>query len=73
MRSGEVRSAVPRADAADRYNDAMRAAMPSTIWVTGCSSWYIGSDGLPMLWPWTPERHRAMLARPRLDEFVVTA
>ena len=35
---------------------AMKAAMPPTVWVTGCSSWYLGKDGLPELFPWTPER-----------------
>jgi hypothetical protein len=47
----------------------MRAAMPNTIWTSGCKSWYIGKDGLPHAWPWTPERHREMLAAPQLDEW----
>ncbi|MDT7567865.1 MAG: hypothetical protein QOG76_6489, partial [Pseudonocardiales bacterium] len=26
-------------------------------------SWYLGQDGNPELWPWTPDRHRARLAQ----------
>jgi hypothetical protein len=47
----------------------MRRALPATVWVTGCRSWYFGKDGLPELWPWPPERHREMLREPALDEF----
>jgi len=49
----------------------MKAAMPQTIWVSGCSSWYIGKDGLPELFPWTPETHRELLRQPMLADFDV--
>jgi len=49
----------------------MRKAMPSTVWVTGCRSWYIGADGVPMNWPWTPGRHRELLRQPNLADFDV--
>jgi hypothetical protein len=49
----------------------MRTVYPSTIWVSGCDSRYIGKDGLPALWPWTPQTHRAMLAAPRQEEWEV--
>ena len=44
--------------------------MPDTIWMSGCDSWYLGKDGLPELWPWTPEEHRLRLAAAvRLDDY----
>ena len=50
----------------------MKAAMPQTVWVTGCKSWYLGKDGLPELFPWMPRRHRELLrARRRSDDFDV--
>jgi hypothetical protein len=49
----------------------MKAAMPQTIWVTGCSSWYLGKDGLPELFPWTPETHSRLLRQPELADFDV--
>ena len=68
---GQLSSVAPSADATERFNAEMRAAMPNTIWTKGCNSWYLGKDGLPELWPFTPERHREMLRAPALDELEV--
>jgi cation diffusion facilitator CzcD-associated flavoprotein CzcO len=67
--SGQTSAASPRADVTARYNEEMVAALPQTVWTTGCKSWYLDADGLPSLWPWTPARHREMLAEPQLEEF----
>ncbi len=68
---GRVLAAAPTDTATKDYNDEMKAAMPQTIWVTGCSSWYLGADGLPELFPWTPERHHELLATPDVRDFEV--
>jgi cation diffusion facilitator CzcD-associated flavoprotein CzcO len=70
--TGEITTVAPTQEATDRFNAEMRAAMPSTVWVTGCQSWYLGKDGMPELWPWTPDRHRHMLAQPAIDDFHTT-
>jgi hypothetical protein len=49
----------------------VKAALPQTVWATGCQSWYIGKDGLPELFPWHPIRHRELLASPEIDDFDV--
>lgn len=72
LRAGRAVAGAPAAEATDRYNAEMRDAMPETVWMTGCKSWYLGKDGLPQLWPWTPAEHRAMLAAPDIDEFVIS-
>ncbi|MEU5881538.1 NAD(P)/FAD-dependent oxidoreductase [Spirillospora sp. NPDC047279] len=71
-RAGLVTSMAPRADATEAYNEAMRQAMPRTIWTSGCASWYLGKDGLPELWPWTPRDHARMLSTPEFAEFDVS-
>jgi hypothetical protein len=60
-RRAEFDTVAPTQDATDNFNAEMRAAMPDTVWTTGCTSWYLGQDGNPELWPWTPDRHRARL------------
>ncbi len=70
-RRGEIETMTPRAEATERFNDELRAAMPSTIWTSGCKSWYIGKDGLPHAWPWSPERHRELLREPEPADWVV--
>jgi cation diffusion facilitator CzcD-associated flavoprotein CzcO len=68
LRRGTVASVAPTSEATDQFNAQMRAAMPGTVWTTGCVSWYIGRDGLPELWPWTPAHHREMLREPELAD-----
>lgn len=71
IRDGRFTTAAPTEQATERYNQEMKAAMPQTVWVTGCNSWYLGADGLPELFPWTPQRHRELLRRPELTDFDV--
>lgn len=73
IRDGRVVSVAPTEAATTSYNDDMKAAMPQTIWVSGCSSWYLGKDGLPELFPWTPERHHELLRSPEVPDFEVRA
>ncbi|MCV7157772.1 flavin-containing monooxygenase [Mycolicibacterium brisbanense] len=69
-RNGQFESVAPTWDATDALYVEMREAMPGTVWTTGCTSWYLGTDGLPELWPWTPARYRSRLgARPVLDDY----
>jgi cation diffusion facilitator CzcD-associated flavoprotein CzcO len=70
-RRGEYAAAAPRPEAAEAFNAEMKTAYPDTIWTSGCDSWYLGSDGLPALWPWSPQAHRDMLARPRTEEWLL--
>lgn len=70
---GAARCANPKPQATEDFNASMRAAMPRTVWATGCRSWYLGKDGLPELWPWSPGRHRAMLREPELEDFEIAA
>jgi cation diffusion facilitator CzcD-associated flavoprotein CzcO len=71
--AGEVDTMAPTQEATDAFNEDVRRAMPGTIWATGCTSWYLNSEGLPELWPWAPERHREMLAEPELAHFETRA
>ena len=59
-RDGRVVAAAPTEAATKDCNENMKATMPQTIWASGCSSWYLGKDGLPELFPWTPERHHEL-------------
>ena len=38
----------------------------------GCSSWYLGKDGLPELFPWAPMRYTELLRRPEAADFEVS-
>jgi cation diffusion facilitator CzcD-associated flavoprotein CzcO len=71
IRAGRVAAAAPTETATKDYNELMKAAMPQTVWLTGCKSWYLGKNGLPELFPWVPQRHRKLLSSPELADFDV--
>lgn len=72
IRSGRVRSVAPTAGASDRFNADMRRAMPDTVWTSGCDSWYLGSDGVPELWPWSPVDYRKSMRTPLRSDFAIS-
>ncbi len=68
-RRHEFDTVEPTSSATETFNADLRAAMPNTVWTTGCDSWYLGKDGLPEVWPFTPAEHRAMLANPDRKQY----
>jgi len=62
-RRREFDTVAPTQAATDRFNAEMQVAMPDTVWATGCTSWYIGQDGNPELWPWNPSQLRVRLGQ----------
>jgi cation diffusion facilitator CzcD-associated flavoprotein CzcO len=71
-RRGEFDTAEPTWPATELYNEKLRAAMPDTVWTTGCNSWYLNKDGVPEVWPFTPAEHRAMLANTDPGQYELT-
>ncbi|MCB1748618.1 MAG: hypothetical protein KDK06_15675 [Gammaproteobacteria bacterium] len=73
LRRGECRAVVPRADATRAFNDALRAAMHGTVWVSGCRSGYLDRHGTPVTGPWTFQRSDADMAAVESDEYELIA
>ena len=64
LRAGEARE-VSASDAATRAFEAARVeATRTTVWTTGCRSWYLDRRGVPVAWPWTVQRFRDEMAKP---------
>jgi cation diffusion facilitator CzcD-associated flavoprotein CzcO len=69
VRSGRCR-AVAATDQATRQFDVQRVeAAKKTVWMTGCRSWYLDDRGIPATWPWTFDRFREEMERPKLDAY----
>ena len=70
MKRDGLAAVAAREDAFRAYNDAMREALPRTVWVTGgCTSWYMDKSGLPNLYPWPPRRYLREMRAPVFAEF----
>ncbi len=55
-----------------RYQQALEARLPQTIWATGCKSWYLDEHGRnSTLWPDFTFRFRAAARRPTEQAYTV--
>jgi cation diffusion facilitator CzcD-associated flavoprotein CzcO len=56
-----------------RFNSYLRAGMSKTVWVGGCTSWYLDADGDPALWPYTWQQWKREMAEPDFADFLTAA
>jgi cation diffusion facilitator CzcD-associated flavoprotein CzcO len=69
VRAGSCGALCASWEAMQRFDAERRQAARKTIWNTGCRSWYLDEAGLPTAWPWTFDRFREEMSRPRLGDF----
>jgi cation diffusion facilitator CzcD-associated flavoprotein CzcO len=69
VRSGACEEVCATGEALARFDAERREAARSTIWASGCKSWYLDDDGMPTAWPWTFDRFREEMSAPRLADF----
>ena len=73
LRSGRCRELSPKEEATARLEAEREEAAKRTIWITGCRSWYLDDRGIPAVWPWSFDRFREEMARPKLDAWAQVA
>jgi hypothetical protein len=69
IRAGECSSLCASAPAMKQFDVERKKAAQTTIWNSGCKSWYLDADGLPTAWPWTYDRFRQEMSEPRLADY----
>jgi cation diffusion facilitator CzcD-associated flavoprotein CzcO len=69
VRSGRCKEVSPTQEATVNFDAERREAAKSTIWMTGCKSWYLDAEGVPAAWPWTFDRFREEMVSPKLDHY----
>ena len=68
-KEGHFSYMVPTQEACDDFNDSLVKAMKGTVWMSGCSSWYISDSGVPLSWPWGPREFRDSMKFPNFEEY----
>jgi cation diffusion facilitator CzcD-associated flavoprotein CzcO len=59
----EARQIEVRAEAAERFDRELRAALAGTVWHSGCTNWYVDENGNdPSQWPWLWSTYRRRTA-----------
>ncbi|ARS29345.1 flavin-containing monooxygenase [Sphingomonas sp. KC8] len=69
--SGRAREISASHAALADYEEQRIEAAKTTIWGSGCTSWYLDADGVPSTWPWSYRRFAGEMAVPRLDAYDV--
>jgi cation diffusion facilitator CzcD-associated flavoprotein CzcO len=69
VRSGRCSGISADSEATERFDAERVEAAKSTVWMTGCRSWYLDDRGIPATWPWTFDRFREEMARPKLEAY----
>jgi len=55
--------------ATEEFEAARTEAAATTIWMSGCRSWYLDDRGVPAVWPWAFGHFRERMAAPDLDAY----
>lgn len=69
----DIKTIDAKTDATDSFNQMVYAAMPDTIWMTGCTNWYTGKNGIPSAWPFTGARFRKELKKADFKEYITSS
>jgi hypothetical protein len=74
-RKERLATAVVAAHKCNEFNVSLQKALKSTVWSTGCSSYFLTKDGFnPVNWPWTASylRYRLRSFEANAADFIVT-
>ena len=69
LQSGESTEIHATELAMREHEESRIEAAQSTVWVTGCNSWYLDERGVPAAWPWKFGRFREVMATPDLEAY----
>jgi cation diffusion facilitator CzcD-associated flavoprotein CzcO len=61
------------AEATSQFELSRAEAAKTTVWMTGCRSWYLDDRGIPAVWPWSFHEFRKKMARPNLADYELVA
>ncbi len=64
MREGRFREIEPTPEALAAFRGGASCRRGTDVWMTGCSSWYLGKDGIPAGWTMSYDRFREAMEHP---------
>lgn len=67
--SGEQRQVQATHAAHADYEQRRLAAARGTVFGSGCSSWYLDQEGVPLTWPWSYDAFADAMAKPVPSEY----
>lgn len=71
LRRGQASAIAARQEALEDYDERRTAAALTTVFASGCKSWYLDSRGVPQTWPWTYEHFNEVMRQPKLADYEI--
>lgn len=68
-RNDEIETIEATENALKDWNAMLKSKMGTTVWASGCSSWYLDADGDPLTWPDTWKAWCAAMDKPDFSHF----
>ena len=69
VRSGACKELSASRDATLTFDAERIEAAKTTIWASGCKSWYLDANGVPAAWPFTFDRFMEEMDKPNLEHY----
>jgi cation diffusion facilitator CzcD-associated flavoprotein CzcO len=69
LRQGQYRAISPTPAALEDYESRRTAAAKRTVFASGCTSWYLDSEGAPQVWPWSYDYFVQVMTQPKLQDY----
>ena len=73
LRTGQAGAISASPAAMADYEERRLAAAKTTVFASGCSSWYLDREGVPQCWPWTYHQFFDDMRAPDLSAYDVRA
>jgi cation diffusion facilitator CzcD-associated flavoprotein CzcO len=71
LQSGEACEVYAKPAALAEYESRRIAAAKTTVFGSGCTSWYLDAQGVPQTWPWSYQHFADSMKAPRFDDFEI--
>lgn len=69
LEDGSARAISARGSAMAAYEEKRIAAAKTTIFGSGCTSWYLDNEGISLTWPWSYDAFADAMSKPILDDY----
>ncbi len=72
LRAGDALEIAPDRATTEQFEATRVEAAQRTVWMTGCTSWYLDDRGVPATWPWPWDRFLDVMAAPQWSAYNLT-
>lgn len=69
VRSGQCKEVCVNTKAHENYEQERIESAKKTVFGSGCTSWYLDSEGIPTTWPWSMQRFFDEMSKLKIEDY----